>query len=201
MTSDLDVKAVTAERLDDLATLFATNKTTNGCFCMWTILPVKQCQAGLSGGNRLSFEDLARTQSQPMGLLAYRAGEPVGWVAVGPRSRYVRTLGTPTLAGHDPSEDDRVWLVTCFFVRRDARRTGVTRALLAAAIVLARRGGATAVEGYPLAGEGRRSAGDAFVGVEPLFESLGFTAVRRPSAARVIMRLDVGRARARKART
>ncbi len=198
MSTDVKVAELRADRLADLATLFGTNKTTGGCYCMWNIVAAKACNAGWSGGNKLSFEALTAAESEPMGLLAYRADEPVGWIAVGPRSRYARMLGTPTLRAHDPAEDARVWFVTCFFVRRDARRIGITRTLLEAAVELARASGATAIEGYPLAGDARRSAGNAFVGVEPLFTSSGFTVVDRPAPARVIVRRNLTPARPRR---
>jgi GNAT superfamily N-acetyltransferase len=191
MTSDLSVHPVTRDRLDDLTTLFGATKTTSGCFCMWNISPTKQCQAGWSGGNREAFTTLAATQPQPMGVLAYRGDEPVGWAAAGPRSRYARLLGTPLLAARDPSEDASTWIVTCFFVRRDARRAGVTRALLQAAVTLARQSRAMAIEAVPLAGDERHPAGEAFHGVEPLFAGCGFTVAARPSPTRVVMRLDL----------
>jgi GNAT superfamily N-acetyltransferase len=189
--TELVVHPVSGERLDHLAALFGTTKTTAGCHCMWNILPAKASKAGWSGGNRVAFEERACAEAAPMGLLAYRDDEPVGWIAAGPRSRYERALGTPSLAGRDPGEDSRAWLVTCFYVRRSARGQGVTRALLRGAIELARKHRATAIEGWPLAGDGRHAAGDAYVGVETLFTSCGFTPVRRPTDARVIMRLPL----------
>jgi len=131
--------------------------------------------------------------SEALGLLAYRDQEAVGWCAAGPRTRYARALRSPILKGRDEVEDSRVWLVPCFYVRRDARKGGVTRALLEGAAALARKHGAHAIEGFPLAGDRRRSTGEAFVGVEPLFAACGFTAVARPSASRVIMRRDLRR--------
>ncbi len=187
----VDVRELTADRLADLAELFGTNKTTAGCYCTWFLKPVKQSHAGWGATNRREFEAFAREADPPAGLLAYRDGEAVGWCAVGPRSRYTRMLKAPTLRERDPAEDDSVWLVTCFFVRRDARRGGVTRALLDGAAALARKRGAVAIEGFPLSGTGRRSTSDAFVGVEPLFTSCGFVAVAHPSASRVIMRRDL----------
>lgn len=115
----------------------------------------------------------------------------VGWCAVGPRRRYARAVRTPTFKGRDPNEDDAVWLVPCFFVHRDARRAGVSRALLEAAIRLAQEHGATAIEGFPYAGSKRRSGGDLQVGFEPLFASCSFSVARRPSGNRVVMRREL----------
>lgn len=78
----------------------------------------------------------------------------------------------------------------CLFVRAGRRGQGVTHALVRAAVELACREGASAIEGWPLAGSERRSD-DAFVGREQVFEDLGFSCVERPSPERVIMRLEL----------
>jgi GNAT superfamily N-acetyltransferase len=192
MVAKLTVRPVGPDQLDDLATLFGTTKVTNGCYCAWFLVSAQECREGWdNGGNRQSFERIAAEERVPMGLLAYREGEPVGWCATGPRTRYARALRSTILKGRDAQEDADVWLVPCFYVRRDARRGGVTRTLLEAAVSLARRRGAAAVEGFPLAGDRRRGTGEAFLGVEPLFASCGFTVVARPTAARVVMRRDL----------
>jgi GNAT superfamily N-acetyltransferase len=190
----LVIEPVTADRLRDLATLFGLNATTSGCYCTWFILPAKECKAGWSnGGNRSAFEALARAEPTPVGLLAYVDGEPVGWCAAGPRSRYARALRSTVLRSHDPSEDDDVWLVSCFFVRVGFRGQGIMRELLGRAVALASAHGASAVEGFPHTLEKRRGSGDIFVGIEPVFADCGFTVVDRPTASRVVMRLDVTR--------
>jgi GNAT superfamily N-acetyltransferase len=188
----LAIEPVTPERLGDVATLFGTSKVTEGCYCMWFVAAAKETSAGWGGANRQAFEALACSATEPVGLLAYREGEPAGWCAAGPRSRYARALRSPLVKGRNPDEDGSVWLVPCFFVRRDARREGVTQSLLQAAVALAREHGAVAVEGFPLAGDSRRSAAEAFLGVEPLFASSGFRVIARPSVNRVVMRLDLG---------
>jgi GNAT superfamily N-acetyltransferase len=187
----LTIAPVDAGRLSDLDALFAGTRTTAGCQCLWFIVSAQQCQAGWGEGNRLALAELTRAGPDPVGLLAYRDGEPVGWCAAGPRSRFARALRSKLLAGRDAGEDPDVWLVPCFYVRRDARRAGVTRALLTAAVALARDRGARAVEGFPLSGDGRHPAGEAFLGVEPLFAGVGFTVLSRPSPKRVLMRLSL----------
>jgi GNAT superfamily N-acetyltransferase len=187
----VDVHPLTADRLADLDALFCTNKTTAGCYCMWFLAPSKQVSAGWGDINRADFTGRAEAAPEPFGLLAYRDGEPVGWCAAGPRSRYARALRSPILKERDADEDGSVWLVPCFFVRRDARRSGVTRALLGAAVSLARSHRARAIEGFPLNGDRRRSTMEAFLGVEPLFASSGFSVVARPSASRVVMRREL----------
>ena len=87
-------------------------------------------------------------------------------------------------------EDASVWLLPCCFVRAGHRGQGVTYALVRAAVELARREGAEAIEGWPLAGSDRQSA-DTFYGRETVFEDLGFSCVERPTPQRVIMRLQL----------
>jgi GNAT superfamily N-acetyltransferase len=185
------IEPLTPDRFPDLADLFETNATTRGCWCAYFLITNREFSQGWGGGNRSRFEQLASAGAPPAGLLAYRDHQPVGWCAMGPRSRYPRAMRSLVLKGRDPDEDDRVWLVPCFFVRRTARRTGVTRALLAAAVESARRAGAPAIEGFPLAGERKRAPGDAYLGLEPVFAACGFTPVARPTPARVVMRRNL----------
>ena len=137
------------------------------------------------------FEVFAARAEPPAGLLAYRDGQPVGWCAIGPRARYPKVLRSPLWKGRDSAEDESVWLVPCFFVRRTARRSGVVRALLAAAVELASKHGAPAIEGFPRSGADRVDPASAYVGAEPVFASLGFTPTRRPNERRVVMRREL----------
>ncbi len=182
------IQAVTSDVLDDVERLFATDTVADACWCMWFIIPVKEFHAVGHEGNQAAFCALATRSDQPLGLLAYRDGEPVGWCAVGPRARYVRALKTPTYRGAAGDQDDDIWLVPCFFIRKDARRAGVSRVLLEAAVKLAQEHGATAIEGFPFSGPKRRSSGETQVGFEALFAACGFEVIRTPSPGRVVMR-------------
>jgi GNAT superfamily N-acetyltransferase len=135
---------------------------------------------------------MAAASSTPMGILASLASEPVGWCACGPRSRYLAatTARSKIMQDRARDEDEIVWLLPCVFVRAERRGQGVTHALMRAAVELARREGASAIEGWPLAGSEPHS-GDAFLGREQVFEELGFSCVDRPTPERVIVRLEL----------
>ena len=88
-----------------------------------------------------------------------------------------------------PVDDQPVWSVVCFFVKRPSRRQGLTVQLLKAAVEYAKSNGAKIVEGYPV--EPREGASpDVFVwtGLASAFKQAGFVEVLRRSETRPIMR-------------
>lgn len=128
------------------------------------------------------------------GLVGYLGDAPAGWVAVEPRT------GCPGLAtsrvvwrGRDEDkDDDGVWAVTCFVVRKGYRGRGLTYQLARATIDFARERGACALEGYPIIAQPGKEIpwGDAHVGTRQVFEDAGFTEVSHPSLRCVVMRID-----------
>ena len=192
MTPSPDVRSVGLDEVGALERLFASERTTRHCWCMSFCTSRAQFAAGwLGGGNRRRFETMA-SGNTPMGVMALVGGAPVGWGACGPRSRYLGADPSrhPVLAGRPRAEDDTVWLLPCLFVHAQHRGQGVSHLLVDAAVALARRQGAVALEAWPLSSSEARSA-DAFVGREQLFAELGFRCVERPVPARAIMRLDL----------
>jgi GNAT superfamily N-acetyltransferase len=187
----LDIHPLEKHRIDDLTTLFATDQTADRCWCMWFITAYKDFHAAGRNGNRALLITYTIDKPDPMGLIAYNDGQPVGWCAVGPRSRYTRAVKTPTMKQRS-GDDDTTWLVPCFFVHPDHRNAGIAAALLDAAVALATTAGAKAIQGFPLAGSTRRTSGsDLMTGNEDLFNSAGFDVESRPSSKRSIMNLDL----------
>jgi GNAT superfamily N-acetyltransferase len=185
----MEIRPADQGSIEDLRDLFCTDRAAAGCWCMWFIVPVREYHAAGGAGNRARLRELAALSELPVGLIAYQDGAPVGWCAVGPRSRYVRAIRTPTYEGRDPQEDDAVWLLPCLFVRKEARRSGLSEQLVKAAVRLAQKHGAVALEAFPHAGQARRSK-DTQVGFEAVFSRCGFAVIRRPAASRVVMRLQ-----------
>ena len=137
------------------------------------------------------------------GLLAYRGGEAVGWLAIAPRPETPEwnvgrkaSVVTDEADAHDPS----VWGATCFFVRKDARGEGVTTALLDAGIAYAKKNGATRVEACPMAHDEKRSTTGMFVGPKRVFDRAGFDTVIERKPGRPLMRLAVKKAAAASAK-
>jgi GNAT superfamily N-acetyltransferase len=189
----MEIRLLDDETMAGLDQLFGSDRLTMGCWCMWFIVPVKGFHASGGAGNRESFLRLAAESEHPLGLVAYRDEEPVGWCAVGPRSRYARGIRTPTYAGRDASEDDAVWLVPCLYLRADARHSGLAKRMVDCAVNVARERSASAIEAFPLSGKKRHNR-DTQVGFESVFAACGFAVIGRPTPSRTLMRLDLDRA-------
>ena len=130
------------------------------------------------------------------GLVAYLGAErePVGWVAVEPRTEYRRLPKVRTVwsGRQEDKTDDSVWAVTCFVTRKGYRKRGLTYALAAATVGYARERGARALEASPMITlPGKEITwGELHVGSRQVFAEAGFTEVHRPSPRRVVMRVD-----------
>jgi GNAT superfamily N-acetyltransferase len=183
----MEIVELTEETWPSLEKLFSANKTVGGCWCVWFMRPHAEVQAGWGAGNRSFLHDQL---GSPLGLLALDDdGEPAGWVAVAPRSAYLR-LATSQISASDGGPG--TWSVTCFFVHRRARRHGLTHDLLTAAVDYAARRGATAVEGHPVDTEGiRRPSGDLFHGTLDTFLAAGFALVERRGTRRALVRKEI----------
>ncbi len=134
------------------------------------------------------MSDIVAAGRQP-GLLAYAGGEPVGWIALAPRHEYTQLLRSPTLKPQD-ADESVVFAVVCFYVHPSARRRGVARHLVRAAVDHARARGATAVEAYTADRLGATSSTD-FMGVVDWFVDEGFRPVRR-ARSKTVVRLEIG---------
>lgn len=158
-----------------------------GCWCMvWRRTSGPDYEAHKGPANKRAFKRLV-TRGEAGGLLAWVGDEAVAWCSVAPRDDFPRIATSRTLAVTAPA---RTAVVSCFFVRRDWRGQGLGLALLKAAVTHARRAGARALDGYPVAP--RRgaawSAAFAWTGLVGMFEAAGFRDITPPGQKRRVYR-------------
>lgn len=152
---------------------------------MWWRLRRAEWQKGKGQGNRKKLRALAGSATPP-GILAYVGKEAAGWCAVAPRQEYSLLERSRVLK---PVDDQPVWSVTCFFIARQFRKSGMSAELLQAAVRFARKRGARIVEGYPIEpGTARVPEVFAYTGFVSTFRKAGFSEVARRSPTRPIMR-------------
>ena len=137
---------VTQATLDDLETFSQANGKFRYCSCMRWRLTSSDYKRSTKDERIAELQRRVRA-AEPVGVLAYAGGRPVGWCSVAPRETYAALERNRALARID---DTPVWSVVCFFVARDARRAGLTSRMLRAATEYAKSMGAHAVEGYPV---------------------------------------------------
>jgi GNAT superfamily N-acetyltransferase len=178
MSVDLDIRPLTRERLPDLAALFGQGGDPKWCWCSFYRVRGSSWQNASAAGNRRVLEKAVdELDGRAPGLVAYRNGEAIGWVSLGPRDDYERLQHSKVLA---PIDERPVWSIVCFVVGRAARGQGVAAALLDAAVEYARQHGATLLEGYPVETDGKRiPSANAYKGTLGMFERAGFKVAER----------------------
>jgi GNAT superfamily N-acetyltransferase len=176
---------LTAKTWPDLETLFGPRGASGGCWCMWWRLKRSEYNKKKGEGNRRALRQLS-AEGVPLGVLAYTDKKPVGWCAVAPRADYPVLANSRVLV---PVDDRPVWSVTCFYIAKEFRLTGLTADLLRAAVAYATKKGAHIVEGYPMdPRSGDMPAAFAWTGFISAYRKAGFKEVARGSAGRPIMR-------------
>jgi GNAT superfamily N-acetyltransferase len=177
----LVIRPLTPAQWPALEDLFGTNGACSGCWCMyWRIGSTYHKRPRAQ--NKAAFREVVR-RGPPPGLLAFDGDTPVGWCQLTRRDALPWLDRTWRLARVDAVP---VWSLSCFYVRKDYRKRGVTSALIAAAVQAAKRGKAPALEAYPLDADLTPSASGT--GFASAFARAGFKTVARRVPSRPIMR-------------
>jgi GNAT superfamily N-acetyltransferase len=197
MVDELVIVPANEASWDDVQAVFGTRGDPSRCQCQRYKLWPKESWASVGReelGHRLRAQsDCGHADATATtGLVAYLAGEPVGWCAVEPRPAYhglVRNTRAPWEGRDEDKADESVWAVTCFVTRVGFRRRGISRALARAAVDFARGRGARALEAYPMTTT-NAILGELHVGTVGVFAAAGLTEVGRPTVRRAVMRID-----------
>jgi len=186
--ADLEFHPVTADRWNDLETLFGKNGACGGCWCMWWRLTRSQFVKQKGEDNRKALGNIVASGEVP-GILAYHKDATIGWCAVAPRESYPALERSRVLKRVD---DQLVWSVVCFFVSRKFRRQGMTLRLQTASVDYVRKRGERIIEGYPVEPKNARIPDSfAYTGLPSAFRKAGFVEVLRRSRTRPIVRYTI----------
>lgn len=196
------MSAVTAapacgDHLEGLLALF--DAASGGCFCHWWHFGGDDNEWQLRCGsapddNRRAFAAaLGAGDDEAAGVVALAGAAVVGWLKLCPAERMhklYRRRVYRTLSCFD-GERARTMAIACLLVDPAWRRRGVARALVGAAIDLARVRGAEAIEATPRGGAGPLRDDELWLGPEALLRELGFATVGGPELYPVL-RLTLG---------
>ncbi len=194
-TSGISVVSIADTPWADVETVFGTRGDPARCWCQFFKMPNAEWWKSPASEKSARLHEQVTDDALPPGLLAYLDGEPVGWCAIEPRTRYPLILRSKivTTSSTEAPDDDSVWAVSCLVVRVGKRRRGVGRALAKAAVAWAREHGARVIEGYPVDVEAKPekvSSAALYHGSVSIFEQAGFTVQARPYPGRALMRLE-----------
>jgi GNAT superfamily N-acetyltransferase len=194
MTSEgcrIDVQPAAAASWPAIVALFGARGACGGCWCMWWRKPSAQFERDKGDVNRAEFRALVDAGDAP-GLLGYHQGEPVGWIAVAPRTVYPRAARSQV--ARPVTDEPGAWLISCLFVRRDHRGHGHAVTLVRQAAEWAGRCGAAVVQAIPTEPGARQADVFVWTGVASTFAAAGFTEVARNRPSRPLMELRTGQA-------
>jgi GNAT superfamily N-acetyltransferase len=180
----LTIRPLTPDLWPALEELFGDSAVCQRCWCMyWRIGP--GYRALPSQRNKAAFRKVVK-DGPPPGLIAMDGDLAVGWCQLTPRAALPQLAREWRLKTVD---DQPVWSISCFYVRKTHRKSGVTTALIEAALKAAKRAKAPALEAYPF--DRDLSPSTTSTGVASTFTRLGFKTVARHIPARPIMRHDL----------
>lgn len=192
----ITTERATITRWDDVQHSLSGGGDGRSCQCIWPVVARKDWQASTLEQRR----DMLHQEIEagpPPGLIAYVDDEAAAWIRIGPRTAQTRIMRTRaiTAATSEPLDDDSVWAVTCFIVRREHRGRGLTAQLLSAAVEYARECGARLIEAYPVdTSVGTHHSNDLFHGTLSTFLGHGFRRTGTLTGGRVLVARDLHRA-------
>ncbi len=176
---------LTSDRWKDLEKLFGERGACGGCWCMAWRLKRADFKNQTGTGNKKAFKKLVKS-NEPLGVLAYKGDDAIGWCSVSPRETFLRLENSKVLRRID---EQPVWSVSCLFIDKKFRRQGLSVKLLEAAIQFCKSNGAKIIEGYPTVPYSENiPAAFAWTGIPSSFIKAGFKEAARRSKPRPIMR-------------
>lgn len=185
-TDQLSFEPLTNRNWNKFEQLFGAKGACGNCWCMYYRLSRSDFQEGkVDDGNKRAMKEIVRSD-KPTGILALYEGQAIAWCAFAPREDFIK-LGKSRV--HKRIDDQPVWSIPCFFIRKEFRRNGVSVELLKGVIRYAKENGITVIEAYPtIPTQEKLPDSFAWIGLYKSFERAGFEIADRTSVNRPMVR-------------
>lgn len=185
---DIKLKPLSGSNWNQFELLMGKNGGCGGCWCMTFRLSAKEFTANKFNGNKKRMKEIVEA-GRPTGLIATLHQEPLGWIAWAPREDYIKIENSRSFKRID---DKPVWSITCFFIKKEYRRKGFSRALIKMAIEHARKKKIGILEAYPaIPYQDKVPPPFLWTGILSAFLENGFEIVRLSGKSRAMVRLDL----------
>ena len=148
-------------------------------------LTKKEFEENKYAGNKKRLHHLVK-KHEPVGFLAIYDQQAIGWISMAPREQFARLESSRV---HKRIDDEKVWSITCFFIRKEYRNQGLSLYLIEEAKAFARKNKIKILEAYPVRPYAEKIP-DAFAwtGIYSTFIKAGFAVVNEASKSKPMMR-------------
>jgi GNAT superfamily N-acetyltransferase len=185
---NLSFKELAATNWKQYEELMGEKGGCGNCWCMYFRLPYKIFQENKPDGNKKLIKKLVNNDML-LGLIAFMNKKPFGWIALAPREDYIRIESSRVFKRID---DKPVWSITCFFIKKEYRRMGLSHQLIKGAVDFAKKKKIKILEAYPAIPYNEKVPHPfLWVGVLSSFIKNGFKIVKQSSKSRAMVRLEL----------
>jgi len=184
-TGEYTIRPLGPDTWDAFAALVERhNGVWGGCWCTW--FHPETPEKGSGGEGNRGLKQRLVNEGRAHAALVFDGDVAVGWCQYGPPAELTNIYHRKEYeAGLVRPPDYRL---TCLFIDRNHRRTGVAAVALRGALELIARSGGGVVEAYPHDTQGNKtSASFLYNGTRSLFEQAGFTFERSKGRKNTVM--------------
>jgi GNAT superfamily N-acetyltransferase len=174
--STWSAKLIKPETWPDFEQMFAKHRgCQGGCWCAFHICSSGEFNRLDRDGHKIRHKNSIQ-QGLTSGVVCYLDDIPVGWCQFGPalsfehnnRKRAYQALARELVVKPD-------WRITCVFVDKDYRGLGLSKKVLAAAVIAIKHLGGGVTEAFPMEVPGAKRP--QYTGSVAMYEAEGFTCV------------------------
>jgi GNAT superfamily N-acetyltransferase len=169
------IKPVNRNNWTDFEELFESKGGPSYCWCMVWRMTKEELKQNTSECRKEYIKKRVWSDI-PIGLLGYIENKAFAWCSIAPRETHQRLYGDENI--------ENVWSITCFYIKKEFRKKGITEFLIENAKKYAQENGAKYIEAYPVEKE---SPSYRFMGFIKTFEKSGFKYIKMAGTRRHVM--------------